>query len=58
MIVFGIIGYLMKKFGYPAAPLVLALILGPMLEKNLGQSVMMAMEVLPFSSSAPYRQRY
>ena len=42
MIVFGIVGYLMKKFGYPAAPLVLALILGPMLEKNLGQSVMMA----------------
>ena len=42
MIVFGIVGYLMKKFGYPAAPLLLALILGPMLEKNIGQSVMMA----------------
>jgi putative tricarboxylic transport membrane protein len=42
MIIFGVIGYLMKKFDYPAAPLVLALILGRMLEKNLGQSLMMA----------------
>jgi putative tricarboxylic transport membrane protein len=42
MILFGILGYLMKKFGYPAAPLVLALLLGPMLERNLGQSVMMS----------------
>ena len=42
MILFGIFGYLMKKFNYPPAPLVLALILGPMLEKNLGQSLMMS----------------
>jgi putative tricarboxylic transport membrane protein len=42
MILFGIMGYLMKKFGYPAAPLVLALLLGPMLERNFGQSVMMS----------------
>ena len=42
MIVFGIVGYLMKKCDYPAAPLVLALILGPMFEKNLGQSLMMS----------------
>ena len=42
MILFGIVGYLMKKFDYPAAPLVLALILGPMLEKSLGQSLMMS----------------
>ena len=42
MVIFGIIGYLMKKFGYPGAPLVLALILGPMLERNMGQSVMMS----------------
>jgi putative tricarboxylic transport membrane protein len=42
MIVFGIIGYLMRKFDYPAAPLVLGLILGPMLERSLGQSLMMS----------------
>ena len=38
-IVFGVVGYLMKKFGYPMAPLVLAFILGPNLEKYLGQSL-------------------
>jgi putative tricarboxylic transport membrane protein len=42
MIIFGIVGYFMKKFGYPAAPLVLALILGPMMERHIGQSVMMS----------------
>lgn len=42
MILFGILGYLLKKFEYPAAPLVLSLILGPLLEKNVGQSLMMA----------------
>jgi len=42
MIIFGVVGYLLKKFDYPAAPLVLALILGPLLEKHLGQSLMMA----------------
>jgi putative tricarboxylic transport membrane protein len=42
MIIFGVLGYLMKKFDYPAAPLILAYILGPMLEKNLNQAVMMA----------------
>jgi putative tricarboxylic transport membrane protein len=42
MVFFGVVGYLMKKFEYPAAPVVLALILGPMLEKSLGQSLMMS----------------
>ncbi|HEX9017479.1 MAG TPA: tripartite tricarboxylate transporter permease [Chloroflexota bacterium] len=35
MFAFGIVGYLMRKFDYPAAPLVLALVLGPIMEKNL-----------------------
>jgi len=41
MIGFGILGYLMKKFEYEAAPLVLALILGPMFENALRQSLIM-----------------
>lgn len=41
MVTFGVIGYLMKKFEYPAAPLILALILGPQFEKYLGQSLIM-----------------
>jgi putative tricarboxylic transport membrane protein len=36
---FGVLGYLMKRFDYPAAPLVLALVLGPLLEMSLRQSL-------------------
>ena len=38
-VAFGIVGYLMKRFDYPAAPLVLALVLGPLLERSLRQSL-------------------
>jgi putative tricarboxylic transport membrane protein len=39
MIFFGILGFLMKKFDYEAAPLVLAYILGPLFEDNLRRSL-------------------
>jgi putative tricarboxylic transport membrane protein len=42
MIVFGIIGYLMKKTGYEGAPLVLALVLGNLFENALRQSLMLS----------------
>ena len=42
MIVFGIIGYLMKKADYEAAPLVLALVLGNLFEDSLRQSLMLS----------------
>jgi len=42
MIVFGIVGYLMKKFEYEGAPLVLAFVLGPLLENNLRKSLIMS----------------
>lgn len=42
MLTFGFIGYLMKKFDYEAAPLVLALVLGPMMEKAFQRSLMMS----------------
>ena len=38
-IIFGILGYLMKRYHWPAAPLILGLILGPMLEQSLRQSL-------------------
>jgi putative tricarboxylic transport membrane protein len=38
-VAFGVVGYLMKRFDYPAAPLVLALVLGPLLERSLRQSL-------------------
>jgi putative tricarboxylic transport membrane protein len=41
-IAFGGVGYLMKRFDYPAAPFVLALVLGPLLEISLRQSLTMS----------------
>jgi putative tricarboxylic transport membrane protein len=42
MIIFGIVGYLMKKFEYEGAPLVLAFVLGPLMENNLRKSLIMS----------------
>lgn len=42
-IVFGAIGFVMRLYGYPPAPLVLALVLGPMLERALRQSLQMSL---------------
>ncbi|MBM4314228.1 MAG: tripartite tricarboxylate transporter permease [Deltaproteobacteria bacterium] len=39
MVFFGIFGYLLRKFAFPASPFILAMILGPMLEKTLQQSL-------------------
>jgi putative tricarboxylic transport membrane protein len=39
MLVFGMIGYLMKKLSLEAAPMVLAFVLGPMMETALRQSL-------------------
>lgn len=41
-IVFGIVGFGMKKFGYPGAPLVLCLVLGPIAESNLNRSLILS----------------
>ncbi len=41
-IVFGIVGYLMKRYGLEPAPLVLAYVLGPMLENNLSKALIMS----------------
>jgi putative tricarboxylic transport membrane protein len=39
---FGILGYLLKRFNLEPAPLVLAYVLGPMLESNLSKSLILA----------------
>jgi len=41
-VVFGLVGYVMSKLEYPTAPLVLALILTPLLENSVRQSLSMA----------------
>ncbi|MFB3887338.1 MAG: tripartite tricarboxylate transporter permease [Thermodesulfobacteriota bacterium] len=42
MITFGVIGYVMKKCQYEPAPLALAYVLGPMLEKAMRQSLIIS----------------
>ncbi len=42
MLVFGIVGYLMRKLDYPMAPAVLAIVLGPLAETSLRQSLLMS----------------
>jgi len=42
MFIFGIIGYLFKKFDYEPAPLVMAFVLGPILENSLRQSLLIS----------------
>jgi putative tricarboxylic transport membrane protein len=42
MTVFGVLGYLLRKFGYEPAPLVLAFVLGPMLENNLRKALILS----------------
>jgi putative tricarboxylic transport membrane protein len=42
MWVFGVAGYLLKKFDYEAAPLILALVIGPLMEEALRQSLILS----------------
>ena len=42
MMLFGLLGYAFRKFGYEAAPLILAFVLGPMVETNLRQSLLLS----------------
>ncbi|TQM10256.1 tripartite tricarboxylate transporter permease [Pseudonocardia kunmingensis] len=39
MLVLGVLGYLLERTGFPLAPVVLGLVLGPIVEKNFMQSV-------------------
>ena len=42
MVGFGVVGYLIRKLGFEPAPLVLAFVLGPMLENNLRKSLILS----------------
>lgn len=42
MMIFGIFGYLFKKFDFEPAPLILAFILGPIMENSFRQSLLMS----------------
>jgi len=42
MAFFGIIGYVLKETGFKPAPLILALVIGPMIENSLRQSLLIS----------------
>ena len=42
MLLFGVVGYLMRKLDYPMAPAVLAIVLGPLAETSMRQSLIIA----------------
>jgi putative tricarboxylic transport membrane protein len=42
MLIFGLVGYLMRKLDYEGAPLLLAFVLGPMMEQALRQSLLIS----------------
>lgn len=42
MIAFGLIGFVLRRFGYPMAPLVLGIVLGDLLEKNFRRGLVLS----------------
>ena len=42
MIIFGVVGFFMKKYNYDSAPLILAFVLEPIMEDNLRQSLIIS----------------
>jgi putative tricarboxylic transport membrane protein len=42
MVLFGFVGYLVKKYRYEVSPLILAFVLGPILEKNVRQALIIS----------------
>jgi putative tricarboxylic transport membrane protein len=43
LFVFGLIGYAMRRFDFPAAPLIVGLILAPMAEQSMCQALTISM---------------
>ncbi|MEI8143878.1 MAG: tripartite tricarboxylate transporter permease [Alphaproteobacteria bacterium] len=53
MLVFGIVGYVMKKLDYPLAPLVLAVVLGDRTEQAFRQSLLLSQGDLSIFATRP-----
>jgi putative tricarboxylic transport membrane protein len=53
MLGFGLLGYLAKKLDFPIAPLILTMILGPMMERGLRQSLEMSQGDFSIFFSSP-----
>ena len=52
-LLFGVLGFAMKRFDYPAAPLVLGLVLGPLLEISLRQALTISHGSLAIFATRP-----
>ena len=42
MLAFGILGFVLRQLGYPMAPLVLGIVLGDLLDKNLRRGLVLS----------------
>jgi putative tricarboxylic transport membrane protein len=42
MVAFGVLGFALRKYGYPMAPLVLGIVLGDLLEKNFRRGLVLS----------------
>jgi putative tricarboxylic transport membrane protein len=51
--IFGLLGYLMRKLDFPAAALILGMVLGDALERALRQSLMMSQGDITILASRP-----
>ncbi|GIT24149.1 MAG: hypothetical protein CM1200mP41_01930 [Gammaproteobacteria bacterium] len=45
---FGILGFLMRQFGFPLAPMILGVVLGNIAELNLARAFAITTELAPF----------
>ncbi len=53
LLFFGVAGYIMKIVNYPSVPLIIALVLGPLFEESLRQSLILAHGELSFYLQRP-----
>jgi putative tricarboxylic transport membrane protein len=42
MVIFAILGFFMERYGYPLAPIILGIVLGPIAEENLRQAMIIS----------------
>ena len=52
-LIFGVIGYFMRKYDYPAPPMILGLILGPMVEENMNRGLLVSGGDMMFIFASP-----
>ena len=57
MFLFGVVGYLLRKLDYPMAPAVLAIVLGPLAEVSMRQSLTIGHGSFGISFRARSRER-